>query len=81
LHLGMTEGLLSALIAGAAPPDLRGTAFGMYNLLTGIVALVASGLAGWIWTAYGPSQTFTAGAIFAAISLAGMWQVGRKYLK
>jgi MFS family permease len=81
LHLGMTEGLLSALIAGAAPADVRGTAFGMYNLLTGMVALVASGLAGLLWTAYGPAETFTAGAIFAAISLVGMWRVGSKYLK
>jgi MFS family permease len=81
LHLGMTEGLLSALIAGAAPADVRGTAFGIYNLLTGMVALVASGLAGLLWTAYGPAETFTAGAIFAAISLVGMWRVGSKYLK
>lgn len=81
LHMGMTEGLLSALVAGAAPTDLRGTAFGMYNLLKGIVALVASGLAGALWTVFGPAETFIAGAIFAFISLVGLLLVRGKHLK
>ena len=81
LHMGMTEGLLAALIAGAAPADLRGTAFGMFNLLRGIVALIASALAGALWTAFGPPETFIAGAIFAVISLIGLWAVRRKHLK
>jgi len=81
LHMGMTQGLLSALIASAAPADLRGTAFGMYNLLTGIVALVASALAGALWTVYGPSETFIAGAVFAGVSLAGLLLMHGKYLK
>lgn len=69
LHMGLTQGLLSALVADTAPPDLRGTAFGLYNLLTGIMALVASGLAGMLWTIYGSALTFTTGAVFAVISL------------
>lgn len=81
LHMGMTQGLLSALIADTAPRDLRGTAFGMYNLLTGIVALAASALAGALWTLYGPAETFIAGAVFAAISLAGLLAMRGKYLK
>jgi MFS family permease len=81
LHMGMTQGLLSALIAGAAPADLRGTAFGLYNLLTGIAALVASALAGALWTVYGPAETFMAGGIFAAVSLAGLLLMRGKYLK
>lgn len=72
LHMGMTQGLLSALVADTAPHDLRGTAFGLYNLLTGLVALVSSALAGLLWTVYGPAETFLAGAVFAGISLGGL---------
>jgi MFS family permease len=81
LHMGMTQGLLAALIADTAPAELRGTAFGMFHLLTGIVLLVASALAGWLWTAYGPAETFLAGAVFAGISLAGFSFMRGKYLR
>ncbi len=81
LHMGMTEGLLSALVADNAPRDLRGTAFGMFNLLKGIVALVASSLAGVLWTTCGPAGTFIAGAIFAAVSLVGLLLMRGKHLK
>ncbi|WIM05024.1 MAG: MFS transporter [Candidatus Nitricoxidivorans perseverans] len=72
LHMGATQGLLSALVAEAAPADLRGTAFGIFNLLTGIVLLVASVLAGGLWTLLGPAATFLAGAAFAAVALPGL---------
>ena len=62
LHMGLTQGLLSALVAAAAPADLRGTAFGVFNLVCGVALLVASGLAGWLWDAFGPRFTFYAGA-------------------
>lgn len=81
LHMGMTQGLLSALVADVAPTDLRGTAFGIFHLLTGITLLIASTLAGWLWTAYGPTETFLAGAVFAGISLAGFAMMRGKYLK
>ena len=81
LHMGMTQGLLSALVAGTAPGDLRGTAFGMYNLLTGLVALVASALAGALWTVYGPAETFITGALFAGVSLVGLLFMRGKHLK
>ena len=71
LHMGLTQGLLTAFVADQAPADLRGTAFGMYNLLTGIALLLASGIAGWLWKYYGPAFTFDAGAIFSVISLVG----------
>ncbi len=71
LHMGLTQGLLTAFVADQAPSDLRGTAFGMYNLLTGIALLLASGIAGWLWKDYGPAMTFEAGAVFSLISLAG----------
>jgi len=76
LHMGATQGLLSTLVVDAAPADLRGTALGMYNLVTGAALLVASVLAGWLWTAFGPAATFIAGGIFAGIALSGMlsWQ-------
>jgi MFS family permease len=72
LHLGATQGLLSALIAETAPADLRGTAFGIFNLVVGVALLLASLIAGALWTAVGPAMTFCAGAVFSAIALAGL---------
>jgi MFS family permease len=71
LHMGLTQGILTAFIAGEAPVHLRGTAFGMYNLLTGIALLLASVIAGWLWTAYGPATTFEASALLSTAALAG----------
>jgi MFS family permease len=72
LHMGFTQGLLSALVADTAPSDLRGTAFGMFNLIIGIALLLASALAGYLWQAFGPSMTFFAGAALAGLSLFGL---------
>jgi len=69
LHMGATQGLLSTLVVDAAPADLRGTALGIFNLITGAALLAASVLAGWLWTALGPAATFSAGAVFAGIAL------------
>lgn len=71
-YLGLTQSLLSTLIADTAPEDLRGTAFGLFNLLTGLGLLIASLLAGWLWDAYGPRATFVAGAIFSTLAAAMM---------
>ena len=65
LHMGLSQGLLAAMVADTAPDDLRGTAFGFFNLVTGVVLLIASVLAGWLWSAHGPAATFLAGAGFA----------------
>jgi len=72
LHMGLTQGLLASLVADTAPADLRGTAFGMFNLITGIATLAASIVAGALWDAIGPSGTFMAGAIFTAVALAAL---------
>ncbi len=72
LHMGASQGLLSAMIGDAVPADLRGTAFGLYNLITGAALLLASVFAGWLWTAFGPSATFIAGATFAASALVAL---------
>src|SRR5262249_10928658 len=69
LHMGLTQGLLSTLVADTAPTELRGTAFGMFNLVTGIATLAASILAGVLWDVAGPQGTFLAGAIFTTIAL------------
>lgn len=69
LHMGMTQGLLASLIADTAPADLRGTAFGMFNLATGVATLLASIIAGALWDFIGPTGTFVAGAVFAGIAL------------
>jgi len=72
VHMGLTQGVLAALVAQTAPSDLRGTAFGLFNLVSGIALLAASALAGWLWDAYGPTLTFYAGAVFSMLALAGL---------
>jgi len=69
LHMAATQGLLSAMVAAAAPGDLRGAAFGMFNLVQGLALLLASAVAGLMWQAAGPAATFLAGAAFAAAAL------------
>jgi len=68
LHMGLTQGLLAALVAASAPTDLRGTAFGIFNLVCGIALLIASILAGGLWDAFGPAFTFYAGAALSLIA-------------
>jgi MFS family permease len=65
LHMGLTQGILATLIADVAPAEYRGTAFGMFNLLSGAGLLGASGLAGWLWDRHGPAATFWVGAAIA----------------
>ena len=69
LHLGMTQGLLATMVADTAPPELRGSAFGLFNLLSGLTLLVASALAGLLWDWRGPAFTFLAGAAFCMLAL------------
>jgi MFS family permease len=69
LHMGMTQGLLARMVADDAPADLRGTAYGFFNLVSGVALLVASVLAGLLWDRYGAAQTFIAGAIFSTVAL------------
>ena len=78
LHMGLTQGLLAALVAAMAPADLRGTAFGVYNLVGGVALLFASALAGWLWDAFGPPLTFYAGAAFTLVSWIGLLRYGRR---
>jgi MFS family permease len=75
LHMGFTQGLLTTLVAETAPPELRGTAFGMFNLITGLALLVASVIAGALWDMAGPQGTFLAGAGFSVLALAGLLPV------
>ncbi|SDA38473.1 MFS transporter [Mesorhizobium qingshengii] len=79
LHLGFTQGLLATLVADTAPPELRGTAFGIFNLSGGLSLLAASLLAGMLWDNFGPQMTFLAGAGFTALALLGLglvrWRV------
>jgi MFS family permease len=69
LHMAMTQGLLATMVAETAPADLRGTAFGLFNLLSGVAMLAASGLAGWLWDQWGAPVTFGAGAVLACLAL------------
>lgn len=72
LHFGFTEGVLAAMVADAAPGELRGTAFGLFNLVSGLALLIASGLAGELWQHLGPAATFYAGAGFSLVTLVGL---------
>jgi MFS family permease len=72
VHMGLTQGVLAALVAETAPSEMYGTAFGLFNLVSGIALLIASALAGWLWTAFGPTTTFYAGAAFTVLALLGL---------
>ncbi len=72
LHMGLTQGLLSAMVADTAPAELRGTAFGLCNLAGGIAVLLASVGAGALWDFYGPAATFAVGAEVTAVGLIGL---------
>jgi MFS family permease len=72
VHMGMTQGLLAAMVADTAPEDLRGTAYGFFNLLSGLALLASSVIAGVLWDKMGSAFTFYAGAGFAALTLFGM---------
>lgn len=77
LHMGFTQGLLATLVADTAPPELRGTAYGIFNLVSGGAMLAASILAGILWDVFGPAGTFAAGAAFAAVALFGLFAIRR----
>lgn len=72
LHMAMTQGLLATMVADAAPATLRGTAFGMFNLASGVALLAASALAGWLWDTWGGASTFVAGAVFTVAALVAL---------
>ncbi|HXK47077.1 MAG TPA: MFS transporter [Deltaproteobacteria bacterium] len=71
LHMGLTQGIFSALVADTSPENLRGSAFGIFSMVSGIAMLLASGIAGWLWDSTGPSATFLVGAAFAMAGLTG----------
>jgi MFS family permease len=72
LHMALTQGLLSKLVSDSAPAGLRGTAFGIFHLVSGVALLLASAIAGALWTLLGPQATFLAGAGFALLAAAGL---------
>ena len=72
IHMGMTQGLLATMVADCAPADLRGTAFGFFNLISGLAMLLASVTAGLLWDQLGAASTFYAGAGFCLLTLAGL---------
>lgn len=77
LHMALTQGVLAALVAGAAPETARGGAFGLFNLILAAATLVSSSLAGVLWQAGGAGFTFAAGAVFAVLTAAAAHGLGR----
>jgi len=73
LHMGFTEGVFAAMVANSAPKDLRGSAFGIFNLLRGLVLLVASVAAGFLWDQLGPQATFGFGSALAVATVLALW--------
>jgi MFS family permease len=72
VHMGITQGLLATMVANTAPSDLRGTAYGFFNLTSGIAMLAASVMAGLLWDRFGGAATFYAGAVFSILALVGL---------
>lgn len=77
LHMGLTQGILASMIADVAPADHRGTAFGVFNLVSGLALLAASVLAGALWDLHGPAWTFWTGAGCALLTLLLIPVLGR----
>jgi len=77
LHLAFTQGLFAALVADTSTVAVRGTAFGIYGLVTGVAVLLASVLAGGLWDRFGAPATFLAGALFSVLALAGFGFLSR----
>jgi MFS family permease len=78
LHMGLSQGLLSRLVADRAPASLKGSAFGLFNLATGLALFAASLVAGLLWDRLGPGATFVTGAGFALAAAAAVTLVGRR---
>jgi MFS family permease len=78
LHLGITQGLLATMVADTAPADLLGTAYGFFNLVSGVALLMASALAGWLWDFAGAAVTFIAGAVFCGVALLAIMGTRRR---
>jgi MFS family permease len=76
--MGLTQGLFAKLVADNAPSELRGTAFGIFNLVSGGALLLASSVAGVLWAAFGAPATFLAGAVFAALAAIGLQAISKK---
>ncbi|OYX42878.1 MAG: MFS transporter [Rhodobacterales bacterium 32-67-9] len=77
LHMGLSQGLLSAAVADATPAALRGTGFGLFNLVGGLAVLLANALAGGLWATFGAPATFAAGAAAALLALLLALRQGR----
>lgn len=77
LHMGLTQGIVASMIADVSPPEHRGTAFGVFNLVSGVALLAASVLAGALWDLHGPAWTFSIGAGFALLTLLLVPVLGR----
>jgi MFS family permease len=78
LHMGMTQGLLATMVANTAPENLRGTAFGFFNLASGIAMLCASVLAGLLWDELGAATTFYGGVVFSVIAVVMLLLFGKR---
>lgn len=72
LHMGLTQGLLAAMVADTAPAAFRGSAFGLFHFISGVAMLLASLMAGALWASFGPASTFLAGAVCASLALIGV---------
>lgn len=81
LHMGLTQGILASMIADVSPAVHRGTAFGVFNLLSGAALLIASGLAGWLWDRYSPSAVFWMGTLVAAMAVIATLQFSNSTTK
>ncbi len=80
IHMGLTQGLFSKLVADTAPEEFRGTAFGIYNLINGVALLLSGFIAGLLWNVFGAPATFLSGVFFAMIAAIGLLIYKKKTL-
>jgi MFS family permease len=81
VHMGLTQGIFATLIADTSPIELRGTGFGIFNLLSGLALLCASVIAGVLWESYGAKATFIAGAFITFLALLGLFYIHKQLPK
>jgi len=78
LHMGFTQGILAAMVADVTPEELKGTAFGLFNLVSGLFMLSASVMAGALWESYGASITLCTGGVLSLVALVMLVWFGRE---
>lgn len=76
-YFGLTEGAERALVRDLAAPAERGTAFGWFHMLVGLMAVPAGLMLGGLWSVFGARTAFLLSSAIALLAVTGFWQLVR----